>query len=1010
MSEILFFILGRKVAWVYGATALVAVAVLSALYAASSFGLEAYVSDQLARLPWDIAVIQQGAIASSGALHDRFKAIPGTARVEAVGIVRIQYGNRAVGFTVDGKILPSRWLTLVSSTDPHLLPPELRGHRIEAPAAAGSESVLGVQAAMVSGARGVPAQGGMHDGSELQLVTIARATTGATADADEAENHRARPILAPGAPHTLFSARVSGSPSQVDREELNKWALSTLGSLSYIPEQSVIVAVPMPVFMSLTELLDQSFLNFQGVDGQSAASPYLPEVIHVIRLQRGGRLSAWDLRGALEQLLPLMRHIGDTSRELTSFVFVNSPLKRMLTRMFEVSRLIGVATIVAAIPLLWLSWTMSQHLSRLLVTNARRLIGLLILRGIPAPAIRRTVLWALLMGGLGGGAMGLGLGLALTLAAYALLGHSLPAWRFWESGIGYFVAFFVLGSVLGLLSGRKMLARIARLTPREAVERTGRIDAATNERVSGAFVLLAVIAFSLGLYKILAWAAGEPSVPAFLSAHLPSRVRPFIGTLDAALTFVAVPLLLAGLAGLLRWRLGWFQWFMNVLSRPLLGRLSWWMTEHLSLQRSRIAATFFVTALATASALLPQVAADSYYGRALRGVYETVGSDLQIEFDLADIAGDGGPKTVAAYQRLIAPELASIGAALAAQPGIAVVAGIQQYVIPGVYLPAQSGLLLDLIADPAAYDRAIYRWEELGQSRPLSTIIRGFSGVDIAASAGFLAARHLQLHQKITLGYDLEDKPIEALIDDVVGLLPGQPTRTVQAREGYADAELDYLNFALGTDARIASSLERFMTPPLSALTVLPSRVAILAKSSLELDDGMITRLVASLPTPPQEVRWRAGERARIGRDMFASLAIENMKVLTVGGLILAASGVFIIGLANFIAERRTLSLLRLRGVPPWLLLRVSLSMFLVPVAAGIAFGGVLGAVSGFGAAEEIWALPRLYGAAGFLQNHLVFSTRAWCVLAGFALVLGAVALGFALSPLRHSVRESFKE
>jgi hypothetical protein len=214
----------------------------------------------------------------------------------------------------------------------------------------------------------------------------------------------------------------------------------------------------------------------------------------------------------------------------------------------------------------------------------------------------------------------------------------------------------------------------------------------------------------------------------------------------------------------------------------------------------------------------------------------------------------------------------------------------------------------------------------------------------------------------------------------------------------------------MSTDARVFASTDRFSKAPLSSLKVIPSRVVFLVNTTTELDADGIDRLIAGLPIKPQNVRWQGAERQNVSKDMFISLALGNMKVFMVGGLILAIAGVFVVGLANFIAERRTFSLLRLRGLPLPLLLRVSLSMFLIPVIVGIALGILLGMVSGYGISQAIWELPRIYGMAGFLDNHLTISLVSWGIVASFGITLTLVAVGFGLWPFRNTAREAIKD
>jgi hypothetical protein len=70
----------------------------------------------------------------------------------------------------------------------------------------------------------------------------------------------------------------------------------------------------------------------------------------------------------------------------------------------------------------------------------------------------------------------------------------------------------------------------------------------------------------------------------------------------------------------------------------------------------------------------------------------------------------------------------------------------------------------------------------------------------------------------------------------------------------------------------------------------------------------------------------------------------------------------------------------------------------------------VLGALSGYGIAQAIWELPRVYGVAGFLENRLVVTSAAWAIAVLFAVILSVVAVGFAVWPLRRTAREAITE
>jgi hypothetical protein len=87
-----------------------------------------------------------------------------------------------------------------------------------------------------------------------------------------------------------------------------------------------------------------------------------------------------------------------------------------------------------------------------------------------------------------------------------------------------------------------------------------------------------------------------------------------------------VPFFLFGLAGLFAWRVSWVQRLLSGLTAPLVGSLHWFVGHQMALGRRRIVSLVFVAALSMSLSLLPQVAADSFFDRVLRGVVDSSSS------------------------------------------------------------------------------------------------------------------------------------------------------------------------------------------------------------------------------------------------------------------------------------------------------------------------------------------------------------------------------------------------
>ena len=82
------------------------------------------------------------------------------------------------------------------------------------------------------------------------------------------------------------------------------------------------------------------------------AGEYLPEVVHLARIDRKALISGWDIQDSLANLEKLHAEIEQKTRSMGPTIFVDNAILVLLKRMAEISRLIGLATLLIAIPLL----------------------------------------------------------------------------------------------------------------------------------------------------------------------------------------------------------------------------------------------------------------------------------------------------------------------------------------------------------------------------------------------------------------------------------------------------------------------------------------------------------------------------------------------------------------------------------------------------------------------------------------------------------------------------------
>src|SRR6185369_17716852 len=84
-------------------------------------------------------------------------------------------------------------------------------------------------------------------------------------------------------------------------------------------------------------------------------------------------------------------------------------------------------------------------------------------------------------------------------------------------------------------------------------------------------------------------------------------------------------------------------------------------------------------------------------------------------------------------------------------------------------------------------------------------------------------------------------------------------------------------------------------------LKVLIPRILLLVRVKPGGEPGVIVKsLTQTLKARPLEVRELARELKKVGGDMFIFLALENMRIYLVGGVLLALIAILAIALTNY--------------------------------------------------------------------------------------------------------------
>jgi ABC-type lipoprotein release transport system permease subunit len=229
----------------------------------------------------------------------------------------------------------------------------------------------------------------------------------------------------------------------------------------------------------------------------------------------------------------------------------------------------------------------------------------------------------------------------------------------------------------------------------------------------------------------------------------------------------------------------------------------------------------------------------------------------------------------------------------------------------------------------------------------------------------------------------------------------------VSDRQGYVQARVDYLNYLFSSNAYLMTAAD---APQIASLQILIPRIIVLLRTDPSVDAAAFSKALASAtPFPPLEIHSLAQETDKVGRDMYISLALANMRIYLIGGLTLALVAILAIAMANYTEDRRTLALLRIRGASPTSMWRVVVAMLLSPALVGLALGAASAVLAGYGLANYVWKLREIRTVVQLLPTHLVVAALTVWVVLLVLLMLVAVASGFSWWVFRHSAHESMQ-
>jgi len=961
-------VVGVRALFAFGVVTFLVAGLLAAVDVTSRHALSLYVDDQLARTPWDLVVYDQSGGANPG-VAARLGSLEGVQQVEELAFLRAAF-SPDVSMLVDGEPFATPWLCVLSASDASLLPPELRN------AVAGESAVLalvGPESAM--GAAFLSLQGAR----DFRLAaTVGDSTV------------------------TLFSTELA-AVTRLEAGELNRWFMEQTGSVTMTPAIAAILMTPFR-----EDILRGFDLGARGhlppdsltvVRGNSEYLPgeYLPEIAYLARVDRAALVSGWDLGGSLERFRSVRERALEAVGSAAGDVVVDSTVLVLLERMSAVAELIGLLSLLIALPLLSLAWIFQANLAGLLMLNERRTLGLLRLRGVPGRALGRAFLIAVGVGGLVGGSLGIVTGTAAPALIYGR-GRMPPGLLTEPRDLLMSLGFLLVSLVMALVVGRRLVRYATTISPLEASRRVASSEQARTDVRFGPLELLATL---LGAYTLSSWIWGFS-----WSSRSTSSLA---WAADRALDFAGLPLFVYGVGCLVVSRRRWIRGLLEPVVIPIGGPLGPLAVRHIATKPHRTVLFLLTVAFMASVSLYPTVTAPSFQDRAVRGARVGVGGEWQLTFNAPEL-GPVGDATRSLGEGLAAlrPGTERLTGALEDLPGVSAVLTMPEVILQDLYLPGYGlrGVPLYLIEEPDRYLRFAYSEPALGIGAAYGDIVGALGAGSVAVSPAVGEFWELSPGSVLPLGLDGAMGSVDAPVAGTLAFLAGMPMRSVTDREGLVDARIDFLNTLFRGNAYVVGAAE---DAQLARMTALIPRVTVIVRAedgSAAFRDGMLR----ALPVPPLEVRSLDEETRRVASDMFVYLARVNLNLYLLGGVLLALVSMLAIALVNYAEDRRTLALMRIRGASSGHVRRFVTALVLAPALLGLTIGACVALVAGYGLASYVWRLRAMESVVGLLPTHLVISPATLGVLVLVLAAVGGAAWGLGRWTFRRTAREMIQE
>jgi ABC-type antimicrobial peptide transport system permease subunit len=329
----------------------------------------------------------------------------------------------------------------------------------------------------------------------------------------------------------------------------------------------------------------------------------------------------------------------------------------------------------------------------------------------------------------------------------------------------------------------------------------------------------------------------------------------------------------------------------------------------------------------------------------------------------------------------------------------------------GVYVPGYgfNGLPLYFIPNAGDYLKAVYSEESLAQQGNFKKMIGKLPDGQVLLSPAVAGFSDKKEGDMAALGRDTEGKNmVNAKVASTLWYLPGSPLTSITDRESFAAARVDYVNHLFSNNAYVVLDPNN---PAIRNLDVLITSLhfSVSLKPGVNSND-VRADILKLLPVEPSKVRVYDEEVKKVGSDMYIFLARQNVQIYLLGGLLLAAIGILAIAYTNFLQDRRTLGLLRIRGVGPKHMLQFFGPSIFAPSLIGLVLGIVVSLVVGYGITNLVWQLREVRNILLYLTTHIAISQVTILIAAGLFVMIVSIGLTFSRWAFRKSAREGLSD